>query len=214
MYTTNRIDISGPSGNLDGSMCVPAEKELTSCVVICHPHPLMGGNMQNNIVKAINNRLVAFGIGSLTFNFRGVGSSHGSYDEGIGETEDTIAAIDYVISNYNVEPNQVGVAGYSFGAKVALDTTKYSSTIRPICLVGLSDFDKAVCDRIQTDIPLALIVGGRDKPINQQLINILGSKLRIPPQIHTIDEADHFFRKQESIVSKMCGHFFSLYLHN
>lgn len=214
MHSTNRINISGPSGHLDGSICVPSEKELKSCVVICHPHSLMGGNMHNNVVKFISNRLVSIGISSLTFNFRGVGNSQGVYGEGIGEIEDTLAAIDYVTSNYNLEPNQIGIAGYSFGAKVALDTTKHNPTTRPICLVGLSDFDRTVCEHIQTDIPLAFIVGGRDKQINQKLMNTLGSKLRIPPEIHKIDQADHFFQRQENVVGKICEQFFKLYLAN
>ena len=212
MYSTNRINITGPTGNLDGSMCVPVEKELMSCVVICHPHPLMGGNMQNNVVKSINNRLISIGIGTLTFNFRGVGNSQGIYDEGTGEIEDTLAAVEYVTSNHNLEPNQVGIAGYSFGAKVALDTTKQNTTTRPICLVGLSDFDNTVCDQITSDVPLAFITGARDKPINQKSINMLRSKLQIPPRIYIIDDADHFFRRQESVLSKMCGEFFSLHL--
>lgn len=87
----------------------------TYAAVITHPHPLYGGNMNNNVVMAITRVYQKLGYTTLRFNFRGVGSSQGSYGDGIGEQEDVRAAIAYL----NVSSlTQINLAGYSFGAWV------------------------------------------------------------------------------------------------
>ncbi|RLB79771.1 MAG: alpha/beta hydrolase, partial [Deltaproteobacteria bacterium] len=84
-------------------------------VVITHPHPLYGGDMHNNIVDAIRWAYHRNGYTTLRFNFRGVGTSHGSYDDGIGEQDDISAAINFLIGK---GCREIHLAGYSFGAWV------------------------------------------------------------------------------------------------
>jgi hypothetical protein len=86
--------------------------------VICHPHPLYGGSMHNNVVEAIEEGFVQSGFSTLRFNFRGVGDSEGSYDEGNGEVRDVIAACTFVRSLLG-DRGRLVLAGYSFGAWVA-----------------------------------------------------------------------------------------------
>ena len=72
-----RVSFEGASGNLEGILTIPGHTSLCPTVVVCHPHPLMGGNMDNNVVVGVCESLQANGIASLRFNFRGVGGSAG-----------------------------------------------------------------------------------------------------------------------------------------
>jgi uncharacterized protein len=87
-------------------------------VVICHPHPLYGGNMQNNVVAAVEEGFARIGFTTLRFNFRGVGGSGGDYAEGEGEVRDALAAADHLRRMLGGEAPIV-LAGYSFGAWIA-----------------------------------------------------------------------------------------------
>jgi uncharacterized protein len=84
-------------------------------MLICHPHPLMGGSMYNNVVEAIAKAFAAENFTTLRFNFRGVGGSTGTYDEGRGEAQDILAACRYLI---NIGLSKIFFVGYSFGAWV------------------------------------------------------------------------------------------------
>ncbi|MEE9912538.1 MAG: alpha/beta hydrolase [Deltaproteobacteria bacterium] len=84
-------------------------------VVICHPHPQMGGSMYNNVVETIRDVFCSGEISTLRFNFRGVGGSTGQYDEGRGEKQDILSACEFIRSQ-GIE--KITLAGYSFGAWV------------------------------------------------------------------------------------------------
>lgn len=99
-------------------------------VVVCHPHPLYGGNMYNNVVSAIEDGYAAQGFTTLIFNFRGVGDSKGEYDEGDGEVRDATAAYG-VLKEHLDNDAHITLAGYSFGAWVisrsALEIDRFDS---------------------------------------------------------------------------------------
>lgn len=87
-----KISIKNGSLIIEGLLCKTSGEKG---VVICHPHPLMGGSMYNNVVAAIQGAFAVVNYSTLRFNFRGAGKSTCVYDEGIGEKEDIIAAVDY-----------------------------------------------------------------------------------------------------------------------
>ncbi len=96
----------------------PAEAPVGGAVV-CHPHPLYGGNMDNPVVMSLVEACVAAGLSTLRFDFRGVRASAGTHARGVGERLDAMAAVDEVLRR--VGPGMsVVMAGYSFGAVVAL----------------------------------------------------------------------------------------------
>jgi alpha/beta superfamily hydrolase len=101
---------------LEAQVAVPPEP--IAAAVICHPHPLYGGNMHNNVVAALFDRFPDRGVVSLRFNFRGVDGSGGEHDGGSAERLDIAAAIDHVTGLAPSMPTVL--AGYSFGADVAL----------------------------------------------------------------------------------------------
>lgn len=110
-----RITLPGPVGGLEALL--HREPGADTVAVICHPHPLHGGAMQNKVVHTLQRAARDLGAHTLRFNFRGVGKSAGDYAEGAGETEDCLAAIDWVQRELCV--SKVWLLGFSFGGFVA-----------------------------------------------------------------------------------------------
>ncbi len=92
-----------------------APSQGTRGAVIAHPHPLMGGDMDNSVVRVLSETLYGIGFSTLRFNFRGVGMSSGSYDEGKGEQDDLLEALAFLEAEGKGE---LTLAGYSFGSWV------------------------------------------------------------------------------------------------
>ena len=82
--------------SLEGVLSIPRGMATFPAVVVCHPHPLNGGNMENNVVDSVFNLLAQESFVSLKFNFRGVGKSEGIFSNGIGEQQDVAAAISFL----------------------------------------------------------------------------------------------------------------------
>ncbi|HYQ90736.1 MAG TPA: alpha/beta fold hydrolase, partial [Candidatus Competibacteraceae bacterium] len=125
-------------------------------VVIAHPHPLYGGDMNNNVVETLARVYRQYGFTTLRFNFRGVGGSQGSYDEGEGEQEDIKAALDYLLDQGKI---RLDLAAYSFGAWVsALARTAQDKVQRLILVAPPVDF----CDfhNVRSLPKLSLVVTG------------------------------------------------------
>lgn len=114
---THQVAVQTLDGlRLDADLCVPPGAD--AAVVICHPHPLYGGNRFNPVVDTMYTRLARSGVAVLRFDFRGVGDSEGDHGDGVDERLDVAAAIDQLASATDAP---LWLAGYSFGASVALD---------------------------------------------------------------------------------------------
>jgi alpha/beta superfamily hydrolase len=117
---TQSIRLNGPAGALEGLCDVPDGMPIKGTAVICHPHPLFGGTMQNKVVQTLAKAFVQNGWRAIRFNFRGVGESAGVYDEGRGELEDlmhVIAQSQTLVQEQAAGP-ALALAGFSFGAFV------------------------------------------------------------------------------------------------
>lgn len=119
-------------GQLEALLKEP-DSSPRGAAVVCHPHPLYGGTMHTKAVYHSARALQDAGVVALRFNFRGVGASTGSYDGGIGEREDVVAAIDWLQSRYPRLPLIAG--GFSFGSQVGLSVG--ASDDRVVGLFGL-----------------------------------------------------------------------------
>src|SRR5580765_8000174 len=91
---SGRVVIPVAHGQLEGILRAP--NSAVAAAVVCHPHPLAGGTMNNNVVYRAAKALVGGGVTTLRFNFRGVGASTGAYADGIGEEDDVRAAIGFL----------------------------------------------------------------------------------------------------------------------
>jgi alpha/beta superfamily hydrolase len=109
--------------SLEGIFTASERASVATGLIICHPHPLYGGDMQNNVVRALAGAFEACGHAVLRFNFRGVGKStgtSGTYGEGIGEQEDARAAMTWLAAHPGANVDRLWLVGYSFGARVTL----------------------------------------------------------------------------------------------
>ena len=93
---SENLFLDGPAGRLEAILETPTEGEIVGAAVICHPHPQHGGTMHNKVAHTLARSFVRLGYRVLRFNFRGTEASDGSYDEGVGELDDALAAIDWL----------------------------------------------------------------------------------------------------------------------
>ena len=131
--TTERVTVNGPAGPLEALVNAPAASPR-GIALVCHPHPLQGGTLDNKVVQTLAKAFFALRYVAVRFNFRGVGRSAGTFDEGIGETEDALAVLDYARRRYG-KALPVALAGFSFGSYVQ---TRVAQRVRAerLVLVG------------------------------------------------------------------------------
>jgi alpha/beta superfamily hydrolase len=111
-----RLAVEGPAGPLETLIAVPAVAPR-GIALVCHPHPLQRGTLDNKVVQTLAKAFFALGYVAARFNFRGVGQSAGAFDEGRGETDDALAVLRQVQARFgNGLP--VALAGFSFGSFV------------------------------------------------------------------------------------------------
>lgn len=110
---TQMLRLQGEVGNVEALLDLPQNTPVRGTAVIAHPHPLFGGTMENKVVQTLARAFVQSGWRSVRFNFRGVGASAGSHDEGRGESSDMLKVIDQVAPE-----GPLALAGFSFGAFV------------------------------------------------------------------------------------------------
>lgn len=134
---TRRSSIAGPAGPIECALDLPGERSPRGLAVLAHPHPLFGGTMDNKVVQTMARALLQLGWRVLRFNFRGVGGTAGTHDEGRGESEDLLA----VIAAQRQPGEALVLGGFSFGAYVTtLAQAALSEAERPerLLLVGPS----------------------------------------------------------------------------
>lgn len=133
--TTELID--GPAGKLEVAHHPAPDrvdaKPARGVALVTHPHPLMGGTMDNKVAVTLAKTFHQLGYATMRFNFRGVGRSEGTFDEGIGETDDAEAALDFLIATYGAgENSKIVLAGFSFGTYVQTRLWHRLQSTRPI----------------------------------------------------------------------------------
>jgi alpha/beta superfamily hydrolase len=188
---------------LEGLIARPTGGSVAPAAVVCHPHPLYGGSMYNNVVEAILEALWQSGFATLRFNFRGVGASEGEHSGGVGEGDDAKAAMKFLLAQPGIASTQAVMAGYSFGAAVAMRSgveLKEVATIAAIALpVGMGDFSSAA----RSGKKIVLVAGDHDSYCPKRGITELaeasGAQLRL------IEGADHFFGGFERLLTRALG---------
>lgn len=124
-----RRDLQGPAGRLEVAADEPAASPR-GVAVLCHPHPVHGGTMDNKVIQTLARTFVALGYRAVRFNFRGVGESQGQWNEGVGEVDDALAVIAAQRSGGAVVP--LALAGFSFGGYVAAQAAARLAATAPV----------------------------------------------------------------------------------
>lgn len=136
---TQKSSFQGPAGALEMAIDAPAGVSR-GIAIIAHPHPLFGGTMDNKVVQTLARAFVQSGWTAVRFNFRGVGASAGSHDEGQGELADFLAVVQQVAPSGQYQ-GALALAGFSFGAFVtthAFAALAPGRDIEKLVLVGTS----------------------------------------------------------------------------
>jgi alpha/beta superfamily hydrolase len=204
-----RVSFSSGGLVLEGILVIPEGDGPFPAVIVCHPHPLYGGSMDNNVVNSLSETLEQASLASLKFNFRGVGGSQGEFGQGIGEREDVKAAISFISTVKEVDSKRIGLAGYSAGAGFALPASFNDDRIKALAAVSppipMFDFEfLKSCLK-----PKLLISGSRDDliPINQFIE--FCRNLPEPKECENIEGADHFWWGYESHMAAKVTAFFT-----
>lgn len=187
-----RLAIPGPAGALEALIETPHEaaEPPRAFGVVCHPHPLYGGTLDNKVVWTVARAFEAFGAPAIRFNFRGVGASAGSYGEGRGETEDALAVIDFGRQRWPQAALWLG--GFSFGAAVAV---RAAQAARPALLTAVAPGITVVDVRAAPppDCPWLIVQGDADEVVPTAAVLEWARTLVPPPQISLLPGASHFF---------------------
>ena len=189
---SGRVAIPVAHGHLEGIL-----READSAVaaaVVCHPHPRGGGTMNNNVVYRAAKALVGGGVSALRFNFRGVGTSTGSYADGVGEEEDVRAALDFLRAQTHGLP--IWIAGFSFGARVGLTVGARSDDVVKLLGIGLAlrMFDYGFLSACAK--PKAIIQAAQDEYGGRDEIEAAVDAMSEPKRLWIVDGATHLFPGQ------------------
>jgi alpha/beta superfamily hydrolase len=185
-----RHGIAGPAGVLEAIVEDPADSGGPSYAVICHPHPLYGGTMENKVVTTLARALRDAGVATLRFNFRGVGGSAGAYDQGAGEIADADAVASWGAQHW--PGKTLIIAGFSFGAYVALRLALQRTTARLITVAPAIEFINA--HKIGTPAcPWLIVQGDADDVVNPKAVIAWAASLSPAPRLVVLPGVGHFF---------------------
>jgi alpha/beta superfamily hydrolase len=204
-----RISFSSGELVLEGILAIPEGTGPFPAVIVCHPHPLYGGSMDNNVVNSLSETLTQASLASFKFNFRGVGGSQGEFGQGIGEREDVEAAISFISTVKEVDSKRIGLAGYSAGAGFALLVGFNDDRIKALAAVSppLSMFDFDFLKNCPK--PKLLISGSRDDLISINQFLEFCRNLPEPKECESIEGANHFWWGYESRLAAKVAAFFT-----
>ncbi len=191
--------IDSQSGKLEIKLSLPEVSaqeghEHIRSVVLCHPHPLFGGSMQNKVVHTLAKTTATLGHRAIRFNFRGVGLSEGQFDNGVGEREDLSSVIQYILARFPADP--IVLAGFSFGAFVAAELCIQRGNEWPIealCLVAPPIGRLSFSSFAALEIPLTVIAAENDELVPLDSIQRWRTDIAVLQQFSVIQGASHFF---------------------
>jgi uncharacterized protein len=190
-----RLTITGPAGGLEALIETPLREggeaaPVSAFGVVCHPHPLYGGTLDNKVVHTLARAFGQQGAAAIRFNFRGVGLSAGSYDEGRGETEDALAVIAFGRARWPQAALWLG--GFSFGGAVAVRAAAPAHPERVVLVApGVTKID--VSGAPPPACPWLIVQGDQDEVVPADFVLGWARGLSPAPQIALVTGAGHFF---------------------
>lgn len=203
LATQRKITFAGAAGRLEGMLHLP-DAAPRAVAVVAHPLPTMGGTMDNKVVTTLAKAFTELGFAALRFNFRGVGESAGSYDQGGGEAQDAIAAANFMRGEYPGLP-LIG-AGFSFGGYVQ---ARAAEELQPQHLVLVAP---AVGRFAMPQVPAdtLLIHGDLDEVVELDAVLHWARPQHLP--IVVLAGADHFFHGRLTQIRQIVARHFAAWI--
>ncbi|HEX7157021.1 MAG TPA: thioesterase domain-containing protein [Burkholderiaceae bacterium] len=198
--------LEGPAGRIELVLDRPPARAV-GVVFIAHPHPLFGGSLDNKVVTTLARAFSALGWLAVRPNFRGVGASEGTYDEGHGESDDLLHLVDLVprmpdVAAWLPERAPRALAGFSFGsfvaARVARELQQRGQPARHLVLVGAA---AGKWPMPAVDADAIVIHGERDETI--ALSDVFEWARSSDIAVTVIPGADHFFHRRLTLLKRL-----------
>jgi len=189
----HRFNFVGAAGMLEGILLVPDafdSQNVSQVAILGHPHSLHGGTMQNKVVTTMAKTFQKNNIPSVRFNFRGVGQSEGTYDAGLGESEDMLLLTRLWLNEW--PDTAIIYAGFSFGSYVAYRAAsqqKHSLLLSVAPAVHYYDY-QAFTPRPH---PWFIIQGEKDEVVSFEQVFQFATEAKPPIPLIRMPEASHFF---------------------
>ena len=191
------VDLYGPAGRLEA--LYRELQDPAAVAIVCHPHPLGGGTLHNKVVFRAARGLENANVATLRFNFRGVGTSGGKHEEGEGEQQDVVAAIEWAKRGH--PGKKVIVGGFSFGAWVATRAACEIAEIDALFLIGtpVNKYDFGYLRSCEK--PMLFLHGTEDEYGDVEKLEKVAEGVRNAESV-IVTGADHFFTKQLEAVEE------------
>ena len=187
-----KVFIPSDGIQLEGLLSIQEASSFGGGVICCHPHPQYGGEMSHPVITTASEAAFEGGFSTLRFNFRGVGESQGSYDEGIGERQDVKAVSNYFYSRLKGDHPLLVLVGYSFGAWAGFPLAAEDERFKGMVAIAppLEIYDFAFlkgCKKRKL-----FIAGDRDSFCPRSVLEGWYQQLEEPKSLSLIPGADHF----------------------
>jgi len=197
-----KVFIPSTGIRLEGLLSIQEASSFRGGVILCHPHPQYGGDMDHPVITTAMEAASQEGFSTLRFNFRGVGESEGSYGEGIGEKEDVKAVTDYLYLRLKDNHSPLILVGYSFGAwagfPIAIEDGRFEAMVGVAPPLEIYDFGFLKgCKKKKL-----FIAGNRDLFCPPSRLEKWYQQLEEPKSLVVIPGADHFFLFQTRFLSQ------------
>ena len=197
--------IAGPAGQLKIQIDLPKTDPKSPIFIMCHPHPLYQGTMDNKVVTTTTRTFNRLGMMTVRFNFRGVGQSEGEYGDGNGELADTLAVIDYVTTHYSNRPIWLG--GFSFGGVTAYRAAAERDITQLLSIApGITRISTA--DAAEPTMPWVIIQSDADEIVAPEAVFDWVHHHQVPYYLVKVQGACHFFHGR---LTELRDHLIRLY---
>ena len=199
------VFIPGPAGRLEGKY-FKNQKEKSPIAIVLQPHPQYGGTMNNRVVLEIFKAFVENGFSVLRLNFRGVGKSDGTFDNGQGELSDAAAALDW-IERENQDFSQCWVSGFSFGSLICMQLIMRRPEVNKF--ISISPQPNVYDFTFLAPCPISglMIYGKNDELVPEESVLNLKKRLSMQKNIEVkfnpIEKANHFYKGKEKELSEI-----------
>ena len=209
---------------LEGVLTYNEDAQSSPAILLCAPHPNLGGDMDNNIIMSIAQVLANAGFASLRFNYRGIGNSEchvkniaqmfqywdvslngGDYTDAV---TDTHAALQFLVSHIGIKQG-IFIAGYSFGAVVGMRVGVESNDVKAFAAIS-TPFYRYNFDFLRQCKKGKLLIYSQNDFAATVEDTLMGFENLLPPKtLVLIEDSDHFYRGQEDHVSHKVSDFFT-----
>ena len=200
------LTIRGPAGQLEVLLETPKDATKNHVAVVCHPHPQYQGTMLNKVVHTLSRAMNGLGVPVLRFNFRGVGASEGAYAEGRGETDDALAAIDWMRDKF--PDADLCLLGFSFGGIIAARAALTAAPAHLVTIAPAVPRLSALLDGRQPSCPWLIIQGDADEVVACADVVDWFNGLDAGPQLQVLPGVGHFFHGRLTLLREtVVSHF-------